>query len=320
MVFTINKWRMDPSLNTLTHIKTGEVRRLGEYHFILLETLVKNADTVLSRSFLSAEVWKNRVVGANSLPTAIHALRAAIDDDGKQQEIIKTIPKKGYYFNKSYLTIEGTQEETGSTHSHPDEMTAHSLPENDSILQEQTDLPDPPDSPTLDSSNQKNSIFKQDVNGPHPKLKTQKKWLVALAIIIIAFILLAFIFFIEKTPAPETSDTPVLAKETVKNADRITVYHLYYQGVNKDNNISLDHHLAASIPAINDLLTRQQASMTAIYKISFNKISFNLLITSQCQHTQQLMLVIENWQEQESQLAQILFKETENILNAMPKC
>jgi DNA-binding winged helix-turn-helix (wHTH) protein len=50
---------------------------------------------------LMSAVWKNRIVGGNSLPTAVHALRVAIDDDGKQQEIIKTIPKKGIYLIKT---------------------------------------------------------------------------------------------------------------------------------------------------------------------------------------------------------------------------
>ncbi|EED0008462.1 transcriptional regulator, partial [Escherichia coli] len=54
MSIIINNWRMDPSLNALIHCETGETRRLGEYHFILLETLAKNADVVLSRSYLCA--------------------------------------------------------------------------------------------------------------------------------------------------------------------------------------------------------------------------------------------------------------------------
>lgn len=41
MSIIINNWRMDPSLNALIHCETGETRRLGEYHFILLETLAK---------------------------------------------------------------------------------------------------------------------------------------------------------------------------------------------------------------------------------------------------------------------------------------
>ncbi|EPQ0974787.1 winged helix-turn-helix domain-containing protein, partial [Citrobacter farmeri] len=121
MSIVINKWRMDPSLSALIHCETGETRRLGEYHYLLLETLAKNADTVLSRSYLMTEVWKNRVVGSNSLPTAIHALRVAIDDDGKQQEIIKTVPKKGYLFNKSYLSTIDFSDEAPK----PEESTEH---------------------------------------------------------------------------------------------------------------------------------------------------------------------------------------------------
>ncbi|WP_440252906.1 hypothetical protein [Escherichia coli] len=49
MSIIINNWRMDPSLNALIHCETGETRRLGEYHFILLETLGK---VRISRSFL----------------------------------------------------------------------------------------------------------------------------------------------------------------------------------------------------------------------------------------------------------------------------
>ncbi len=41
MSIIINNWRMDPSLNALIHCETGETRRLGEYHFILLEKISK---------------------------------------------------------------------------------------------------------------------------------------------------------------------------------------------------------------------------------------------------------------------------------------
>lgn len=120
MSIIINNWRMDPSLNALIHCETGETRRLGEYHFILLETLAKNADVVLSRSYLCAEVWKNRIVGGNSLPTAIHALRVAIDDDGKQQNIIKTIPKKGYLCNKEYVSLPDSSPAKKTDYYRPD--------------------------------------------------------------------------------------------------------------------------------------------------------------------------------------------------------
>lgn len=320
MIFIVNKWRMDPTLNTLTHSETGEVRRLGEYHFILLETLVKNADMALSRSFLSAEVWKNRVVGANSLPTAIHALRAAIDDDGKQQEIIKTIPKKGYYFNKSYLTIEESTENPEPISDDALESKAYSLVEHEDITAVAVETSTAINNHEAEEVIKPEPVAIADVNDRQHKRKKQTRWIITLAVFITAFILLTFILFLQKNTPPEASDTPVLVKEEVKNADRITVYHLYYQGINKDPNNSLDHHLASAIPEINDLLARHQASMTAYYKVSFNKVSFSLLFTNQCKHTQQLMINVENVQERDTQLNDILYKESENILNAMPKC
>lgn len=105
MNIIVNNWQLSPSLNAVIHCESGEERRLGEFHYLLLELLIAHADDVLSRDYLMTKVWKNRVVGSNSLPTAIHALRLALGDDGKQQEIIKTIPKKGYLLSKEYLVL-----------------------------------------------------------------------------------------------------------------------------------------------------------------------------------------------------------------------
>ncbi|HFZ8994025.1 TPA: transcriptional regulator [Citrobacter freundii] len=320
MNFIVNKWRMEPSLNTLTHCETGEIRRLGEYHFILLETLANNADTVLSRSFLISEVWKNRVVGANSLPTAIHALRAAIDDDGKQQEIIKTIPKKGYLFNKSYLQIDEAQvtqnlaeinsvdnSETLRMKQIADISAASSLTENQE---------------THDAKKivLTNNTQAQNTNSLLSTQKKTKRGLITLAVFAVALLLLTFIFYLEKPPAQLAEDIPVLIKEEVKNTDRITVYRLTHQGINKTEHASLDHRLSARMPEINALLTRQQTLLTMYYKISLNRASFDLIFTNQCQHTQQLVLGLENWQTNRNQLEEILYHETENTLNAMPKC
>lgn len=314
MIFIVNKWRMDPALNTLVHSETGEVRRLGEYHFILLETLVKNADTALSRTFLSTEVWKNRVVGVNSLPTAIHALRAAIDDDGKQQEIIKTIPKKGYFLNKSYLEIVNPPASNEPHTDVPDGAEIYILPANQDILEVT------PEHHEINMAESSNVIAPSCTDEPQKKNKKQIKWIVIIAVLISAFILLTFIIFLEKTSVSEPNDTPVLVKEEVKNADRITVHRLDYQGISKDPHNALDHHLADAIPEMNALLARYQATMTVYYKASFNNISFSLLLTNQCQHTQQLMLNIDNVQGWDNQLNDILYKESENMLNAMPKC
>lgn len=98
----IHHWYVDFSVGTLTHKNTGEQRRLGEFQIRLLQVLAEHAGEILSRDELNQLVWERRVIGNNSLPNAIHALRVALEDDGKQQKIIKTIPKKGYILEKEY--------------------------------------------------------------------------------------------------------------------------------------------------------------------------------------------------------------------------
>lgn len=101
----INNWQLNTAMSSLTNIKTGETRRLGEYQMKLLLALIEAPDTVLSRSYLTNKAWCNRVVGSNSLPVAINAIRQAIEDNG---EIIKTIPKHGYILDSSYIQMQTT--------------------------------------------------------------------------------------------------------------------------------------------------------------------------------------------------------------------
>ena len=189
MSIIINNWRMDPSLNALIHCETGETRRLGEYHFILLETLAKNADVVLSRSYLCAEVWKNRIVGGNSLPTAIHALRVAIDDDGKQQNIIKTIPKKGYLCNKEYVSF-------------PESSPAEALIITDQI---QDTAPEEISSTT-----------------PYVPVRKKHKGLMGLALAAAVILVGSTVGY---SHLKSTPDAPQLVKESI-NSPRIKIFHL----------------------------------------------------------------------------------------------
>lgn len=98
----INHWIIDASSSSLIHQQSGEQRRLGEYQFRLLQVLVQHAGQILSREALNRQVWQRRVIGNNSLPNAIHALRIALDDNGTQQQIIRTIPRKGYILEASF--------------------------------------------------------------------------------------------------------------------------------------------------------------------------------------------------------------------------
>lgn len=307
MSILVNNWRMDSSLNALIHASTGEVRRLGEYHFILLETLVKHADTVLSRSFLMSEVWKNRVVGGNSLPTAIHALRTAIDDNGKQQEIIRTIPKKGYLFNKSYISVVEPDEENDKILTiNNDNRPADDLAEN-KPLQTLSVI----DNVALDIVS---STEKPIAPG---KANLHKMLFLALILMLIALFLATR--FYDTFTKENASDTPVIIKEAATHAEHIAIYHLYDESAEKEI-LEGTSHIAGGLENIEQLLTQHKSAIDLYYKVTFNKLAMNMIIQNQCNHSWQLALNFNNWQSKDAEIKSIMYQEVEKMLNEMPAC
>lgn len=109
--YLIHNWLIITESGSLFHHETAEQRRLGEYQLKLLLVLAERAGKVITREELNQLVWERRVIGNNSLPNAIHALRIALDDDGKQQRIIKTIPRKGYILEAEYCRLLSPEED-----------------------------------------------------------------------------------------------------------------------------------------------------------------------------------------------------------------
>ena len=280
MSIIINNWRMDPSLNALIHCETGETRRLGEYHFILLETLAKNADVVLSRSYLCAEVWKNRIVGGNSLPTAIHALRVAIDDDGKQQNIIKTIPKKGYLCNKEYVSF-------------PESSPAEALIITDQIKE----------------------TAPEEISSTTPPVPVRKKHKG-----IMGLALAAAVIFIGSTVGyshlKNTPDAPQLVKESI-NSPRIKIFHL---SSGKENNSVplLSQILAPGKDKLDNLLSAHNMTMTTYYKYVRNRLESDIVLRNQCNGSWQLTFNVEGWQN--SDINSAMYQNLEKLLNTVQKC
>lgn len=99
---TVNNWVIVPASGAIQHIVTGEEKRLGTHPLRLLAVLQQHPGEILSHEDLTAQVWEDRAVGSNSLPHAIHTLRTALADNGKQQRIIRTIPKQGYVLEAKY--------------------------------------------------------------------------------------------------------------------------------------------------------------------------------------------------------------------------
>jgi DNA-binding winged helix-turn-helix (wHTH) protein/pimeloyl-ACP methyl ester carboxylesterase len=60
--------------------------------------LIENRDRVVSKDDLIASVWRGRIVSDSTLDSRINAVRKAIGDSGEQQELVRTIPRKGVRF------------------------------------------------------------------------------------------------------------------------------------------------------------------------------------------------------------------------------
>jgi DNA-binding winged helix-turn-helix (wHTH) protein len=66
--------------------------------FDLLDYLISNRERVVSKEDLVSAVWNGRIVSDGALTTRLNAARTAIGDSGEEQQLIKTLPRKGFSF------------------------------------------------------------------------------------------------------------------------------------------------------------------------------------------------------------------------------
>ncbi len=66
--------------------------------FDLLEFLIRARERVVSRDDLLAAVWQGRIVSEATLSSRVNAARTAIGDNGDEQRLIRTFPRKGFRF------------------------------------------------------------------------------------------------------------------------------------------------------------------------------------------------------------------------------
>jgi len=66
--------------------------------FDLLDYLLRNRERVVSKDELVASIWHGRAVTDSALTTRINAVRAAVGDNGKSQQVIRTLSRKGFRF------------------------------------------------------------------------------------------------------------------------------------------------------------------------------------------------------------------------------
>ena len=66
--------------------------------FDLLNCLIERSERVVSKDELLEQVWGGRIVSESTLSSRINAARRILGDDGKQQRLIRTYPRRGFRF------------------------------------------------------------------------------------------------------------------------------------------------------------------------------------------------------------------------------
>ena len=76
----------------------GESVDLEPQELSVLACLVRHADTLVTKEDLLEEVWGHQHVTDSAIATRIKGVRRALNDDGRQQRLVKTIHGKGFRF------------------------------------------------------------------------------------------------------------------------------------------------------------------------------------------------------------------------------
>ncbi|QOU33192.1 winged helix-turn-helix domain-containing protein (plasmid) [Vibrio coralliilyticus] len=91
------QWTLDPlAREQLSHVGTKQRKRLKGPECRVLKTLLEHEGKIVDKPHLLSEAWRGRVVSEASITQSISQLRIALGDNGKQQNIIKTMPNEGY--------------------------------------------------------------------------------------------------------------------------------------------------------------------------------------------------------------------------------
>lgn len=93
----------------------------------LLELLLARANTMVSKDAIIEEIWAGRVVSDGTVNGRIKLLRKALDDDGKQQRLIRTHYGEGFRFIGRVKAGESAKSLSVPT------SRAHALPDRPSI-------------------------------------------------------------------------------------------------------------------------------------------------------------------------------------------
>ena len=96
MIYRFGQFELDLAAVELR--SDGKVVDLERQVFALLALLVENSERLVSKDEIIEKVWDGRIVTDAAVASRVKSARAALGDDGKSQQFIKTIHGQGYRF------------------------------------------------------------------------------------------------------------------------------------------------------------------------------------------------------------------------------
>ncbi len=95
-VYRFNGYQLDADRHEL-RLGDADVHVEPQVFDVLLR-LIEDAGNLVSREQLMDDVWGSRFVSASALTSRIKSARAAVGDDGKTQQVIRTVHGRGFTF------------------------------------------------------------------------------------------------------------------------------------------------------------------------------------------------------------------------------
>lgn len=303
---SVNNWLVDVASGSILHLTTGERKRLGEYQLKLLDILVQDAGKIFTREELTNLVWERRVIGNNSLPNAIHALRTALEDDGKKQRIIKTIPRKGYLLEAEYCcVVEKDEDEVND----PEEALA----------EQEESLPGSEETEVVPDVAGK-AVDDAPVAEPLPAAAAPKKR---------RFTPLAFILVMLLTVGATAGICWQLfggcAERLVAREIQPGVYsniHIYAVEATGDPaymSANLYGKLKDSLYSLNQQIKMQSTTMNVYFHSNNSSMNYSFMLSNKCDK-KQLSMAIYHWRTDTVQLNNLILRETRRKLNELATC
>ena len=96
MKYRTNGHEIDVGLRVVRH--GADELHVEPQVFDLILYLIENRNRVVARDELLARVWRGRFVSDATIASRLNAARRVLGDDGRRQDVIKTLAKQGFRF------------------------------------------------------------------------------------------------------------------------------------------------------------------------------------------------------------------------------